>query len=51
MKRILIWKKLNYEIDIYQKTDINNVYTEIKKRRDSCPNWGNKIWYNCCDII
>lgn len=45
MKRILIWKKLNYEIDIYQKTDINNVYTEIKKRGDSCPNWGNKIWY------
>lgn len=45
MKKILIWKKLNYEIDIYQKTDVKNVYLEIKKNGNKCPNWGNKVWY------
>lgn len=46
--RILIWRQItkNNELDIFSSTDYSKISGIINEKfGGSCPNWGNKLWF------
>lgn len=46
--RILIWQGISKgnQLDIFNNVDYNNLCDEVKKLfNGTCPNWGNKLWF------